>query len=370
MLRLLTLSALLLTALTWTGCKTDSTDPEDPNQGFDRVPMLTHYADELIIPTFSAFAGETEEMEDAMATFARFPDSTRLEDLREQWFELFSAFQYAAIYDFGPAETNFGTLFENLGSWPVDTTRLEQYIAAGDTSLANFDRDTRGLPALGYLLHGDGQNMNELAAAYAQDPDRLAYLRAVVRNLAGEAERILAAWQGSYRDDFLASDGTSAGSSTSLLYNNFVLGFERLKNFKVGLPLGKRPGQVAAEPQLVEAYYSGRSYELIRIHFNAVESTYYGRSFPNEEDGVGLVEYLETVTGGPELINATEEQIAVVREKMDAIPTEANLAALIADGDPRVEELHTELQRLTRFFKSDMSSLLGISITFDSGDGD
>jgi hypothetical protein len=31
---------------------------------------------------------------------------------------------------------------------------------------------------------------------------------------------------------------------------------------------------------------------------------------------------------------------------------------------------HTELQKHTRFFKSDMSSLLGLAITFSSGDGD
>jgi uncharacterized protein len=43
---------------------------------------------------------------------------------------------------------------------------------------------------------------------------------------------------------------------------------------------------------------------------------------------------------------------------------------LVAQNHPTVDALHTELQKHTRFFKSDMSSLLGIAITFSSGDGD
>ena len=34
------------------------------------------------------------------------------------------------------------------------------------------------------------------------------------------------------------------------------------------------------------------------------------------------------------------------------------------------KNLHDELQKSTRYVKSDMSSLLGISITYSSGDGD
>jgi len=39
-------------------------------------------------------------------------------------------------------------------------------------------------------------------------------------------------------------------------------------------------------------------------------------------------------------------------------------------NDLNIEALYHELQIHTRYFKSDMSSLLGITITYSSGDGD
>mgnify|MGYP007059449494 CR=1 FL=1 len=46
------------------------------------------------------------------------------------------------------------------------------------------------------------------------------------------------------------------------------------------------------------------------------------------------------------------------------------MSELITTDAGRLENLHTEMQKLTRFFKSELSSLLGISITYSSGDGD
>lgn len=358
---------ILLMLFSLVGC--DQEGPDDPSDGFDRAPMLENYADNLIIPAMRGLADEAGEMTDALATFSASPSLAHLEDMRVEYLDLFTAFQYAAVYDFGPAETNFGTLFENQGTWPVDTALLESYIASGDSSLNNFDRDTRGLPALGYLLYGDEESDEEVLSSL-QNPTRLGYLRAVVRSASEEAERIAGEWEGDYRQTFLSSIGTSAGSSTSMLYNSFVLSFERLKNFKLGLPLGLRSGQIEAEPDLVEAYYSRLSYRLLQVHFEAVEKTHYGMAYGSTTDGIGFPEYLVTVVGGPELIDATQVQIRSVVEHFALIPSDADLAQLIRDEDARVSDLHTEMQKLTRFFKSDMSSLLGISITYDSGDGD
>ncbi len=362
---------LIALALGLSAC--DQAGPEDPTAGFDRAPMLENYADQLIVPAFVRLRSQTEDLVAAGEAFTAAPDAAGLSALREQWLAAFEAYQYAAVYNFGPAENSLGSLVENIGTWPVDTERVNQYIQVGDSNLNNFDRDTRGFLGAEFLLYGDGLSDEAVVAAFANDPDRSAYLRAVLRDIFGVVGDVAQAWEGSYRDDFLESTGTSAGSSTSMLYNNFVLNYERLKNFKLGLPLGKRAGQTQAEPGLVEALYSGHSLEMIAAKLDAIERTYHGQALfiANPEDGAGFVEYLEAVTGGPELVQQTEAQLAAVKNRLaNDFQDGDDLFRLIESGAPQVETLHTEVQKLTRFLKSDMSSLLGISITYDSGDGD
>lgn len=76
------------------------------------------------------------------------------------------------------------------------------------------------------------------------------------------------------------------------------------------------------------------------------------------------------MAGGSELIALTEAQWSKVEDALNAVPTDQPFSVLVANEHPAVDALHTELQKHTRFFKSDMSSLLGIAITFSSGDGD
>jgi hypothetical protein len=70
------------------------------------------------------------------------------------------------------------------------------------------------------------------------------------------------------------------------------------------------------------------------------------------------------------LVTATEAQWLQVKIALSLVPSNLPLSQLMQAGDLNVDALHTELQKQTRFFKSDMSSLLGIAVTFSSGDGD
>ena len=84
----------------------------------------------------------------------------------------------------------------------------------------------------------------------------------------------------------------------------------------------------------------------------------------------GLKAYLQTAEGGPALVTATEAQLRDVNAALAALPATPALAEQIGTAPGALETLHTELQQQTRYFKSDMSSLLGIAITYSSGDGD
>jgi hypothetical protein len=167
----------------------------------------------------------------------------------------------------------------------------------------------------------------------------------------------------------VAGTQTDAGSSTALLYNEFVRSYEMAKNAKLGLPLGLRAGQIRSEPRLVEALYSGHSREALEAYLSAIFDVYLGNSDSGKGPAFGWKQYLENVEGGKELVASTETQMDAVRQAMNQIPVRPSLSAQVSQPEAMVR-LHTELQKLTRFYKSDMSSLMGIAITYSSGDGD
>lgn len=356
---------LIFALLLSIGACGDKNKPSGNN--FDRRAMLTHYAEKMIVPAYSDAREQVALLEQEWQLFEVDPTELRLWNVQQRWFTAYSAFLKVSAFNFGPAaEAGLKkSLAEELATFPVSSTKIENYISANDTTFNNFDRDTRGFLALDYLwFRADAAT---LVAELRDDANRRLYVSAVLRHLRESLQSVVSAYT-LYQYEFPNNNGTDAGSSTSALYNEFVKSFEVAKNFKVGLPAGKRSGQTQAEPQKVEAYYSARSLELLKIHLFVLEDIYYGRAPGN--DGVGFKEYLDAVAGGPDLVSATEGQWAQVKAILATIPTDRSFAQLIVENDSRVDALHTELQKMTRFWKSDMSSLLGIAITYSSGDGD
>jgi len=355
-----TLAAILL--FSFPACK--DTDSSDNTGTFDRREMLRNYANNLIRPAYADLKTSTAALKAASIDFEAKPTTEHLNALKTTWTAAYTIWQSANTYNFGPGGEDGlrKGLIEEIGTFPVNETKIETLIAAGDVSLNNFNRDTRGFLAVEYLVFSD-KNRSLLL-----DAPRRAYLSALVQHLHTQVETINAAWN-AYEVVFLAATGTDVGSSTAQLYNEFVRSFEAIKNFKVGLPLGKRAGQTQVEPQLTEAYYSEASLKMLQQHLLVIEYIYYGRNSAGQ-DGSGLKDYLDKVTGGPELVAATTAQLQKIKDALAAIPSDQPFSVLIKNNHPSVHNLHTELQKQVRFFKSDMSSLLGIAITFSSGDGD
>ena len=361
MLRNFTL-CLIFCASLLLGCSDTETGP---TTAFDRTVMLENMADNVILPRLQGLQEETDVLNAAIELFAQEVNADNLTAARNAWTEAVEDWQRNSAFGFGPGELTLGSIGMVLGTFPADADAIEQAIDAQDFSLNNFRRDVRGFYAIEYLLFGPQPTADNTLSLYQGDAGagRIAYLEALSDNLKNNVDQVLEEWNNGYRTTFVESDGTSAGSSAAQLFNAFSRDFEVLKNFKVGLPAGKRPGQNSTEPNKVEAYYSGLSKQLAEQHFDAIVLLWEGG------DGVGFREYLESVEGGLTLVEATQTQINSVEQALAALP-EASLSQLIEQDPETVNNLHTELQKLTRYFKSDMSSLLGIAITYNSGDGD
>ena len=348
-------------------CKNKNSDPAER---FDRAKMLENYAQNLIKPAFQDLQSQVNILQAATNNFVQNTDLQNLQSLQTAWENAYLSWQYASAYNFGPAgEQGLRKgLIEEIGTFPVSETKIEDAIAGGNANFNDFNRDARGFLAVEYLIFNLNEDNAAILANFAST-NRKNFLLGAVSNLKTRIDEVVAAWNASYLNEFISNAGTDAGSSTSQLYNEFVKSFESIKNFKLGLPLGKRPGQTQAEPTRIEAYYSGKTLKMIREHLQAVENIWYGKD-KNGNDGIGFKEYLGSVEGGTNLIVSTENQWLAVREALNAIAPSPRISTQIISTPTALDKLHNELQKHTRFFKSDMSSLLGIAITFSSGDGD
>lgn len=343
----------------------------EPKVEFDRKAMLQNFADNLIKPAFNDLQTKVNILKISADAFVLAPEAAKLTALQTAWDEVYSSWMYVNAYNFGPAgeEGIRKGLVEEIGTWPANISTIENNITANNTALNDFNRDNRGFNGVDYLIFDINGAQGNIVTAFSASANRKNYLTAIVNKIKTQVDAVATEWNGAYATSFVNNNGTNVGSSTAQFYNEFVRSFESIKNFKVGVPLGKRVGQISTEPTKVEARYSGKSLKYIKLNIQAVEDMWYGKS-KTGADGIGWKEYLAFVTGGNDLITRTEAQMLLIKNAVNAIADTPSFERQISTNFTALTLLHTELQKHTRNYKSDMSSLLGIAITFSSGDGD
>ena len=351
-------------SLVLVSCNDDDTD-NMPGSDFDRKALLESMGTNLIVPNFEDLQSSVNSLSETANGFTQNTNEQNLIAMRTAWKQTVIDHQHCSSFGFGPAELLLGPYATVLGVFPVSEEKIEANMLNPNFDLPNsFDRDVRGFYTVEYLIYGDGLSDAEVVAGF--DQNRKDYLLLILSELKSSFDNIASEWNNSYLQSFIESDGTSAGSSISLYYNAFIRDYENLKNFKLELPAGLSAGQPGADGSLVEAYYSGISSELIEAHFENSKNCWFGLS-RNGMELIGFEEYLQSVVGGSELIETTKDALFRIDEAIANLP-DGSLSENVTSQE--VEILRNELQSNTANFKSSMSSLLGISITFNSGDGD
>jgi predicted lipoprotein len=326
----------------------------------------------LVVPAYEDALAALTTLKSAVSDFSTDQSVENLEKIQSNWLVSFEEWQYASLYNFGPAAEQglSKSLNEEIATFPVATDKINAITSSGQYDLQDFNRDARGFLAIEYLIFGGlSIDNNGVLSLFENEAYRLEYLSVLTDHVMNKVESVLTTWRNGYSNEFKQNDGTDAGSSTSQLYNEFVKSFETIKNFKVELPLGLRPGQTQVEPQLVQAYYSGHSLDLLKKHVQAIEQTYFGKS-KSGSAGIGFKDYLENVVGGVQLVEETVAQWNSVISALNTVPEEMPISEQVVNNPQPYTDFGVELQKHTRFFKSDMSSRLGIAITYSSGDGD
>lgn len=349
----------------------DPPPAEEP--GFKRADMLANMGNNIIVPSYIAFQEEIDALHAAGEAFKNRQDETTLNGLREALKEARMAWQDVALFQFGPAETF--ALRGSLNTYPANTDRIEANIASGSYVLGTIENIAAGgFPALAYLLHGNGETVEELIALFTTDgsaASRMVYLEDNLNFVQESVDLVVNRWlptDGNYLTTFLSEDkgGVDVGSSLGEVVNALVLHYERfIRDGKIGIPAGVRSSGVP-RPKTTEAFYGGYSSELAVRSVEALERFYKGISVSGE-DGVGLEEnlaFLEADMLASDIATAMEGVIG----SLMALPDP--LSAQIESNSDEVVTVFTEMQQLVVLLKADMTSFLGVTITFQDNDGD
>jgi hypothetical protein len=328
--------------------------------------MLTNISTTIIIPGYTAYQASTASLDAAVTTFNTTPNAANLTALQTAFQATYKQWQAVSVFEFGPAAQL--ELRVNTNTYPADINQINSNIASKTYNvglLANLA--AKGLPAMDYLLFGTGADNTAILAQYTTGANAAyskTYLAALSAELKANATTVLTAWNSTYKTTFVNADGTDVGSSVGLLTNQLVFDYETLKNYEIGIPAGVQ-SMGTTFPQKVQAYYSKMSVQLVLLHLQAIQNIYMGAT------GQGFDDYLVKVNAkynNGSLNDAIVNQFASAKTKLQALTDP--LSTNIQTDNTAVVAAYTELQKLTVLLKTDMTSSLGILITYGDNDGD
>ncbi len=343
-------------------------EAEDPADTFDKSGMLNNYADNVILPSYTTFSVSLDSLNNAYNTFKASNSLSDFQFLKHKFISAYFKFQACDLFEFGPAES--ATFRFGCNVFPADTGQIRININAGTYNLnAVSNIAAIGFPALEYLFYGSAPSETAIVQTFT-NTNRKQYTTDLLNDMRSRLAGIISSWNGSYKNTFITSLSSDLGSSIGYLVNQLNYELDHLKNDELGIPLGKRSLGVAY-PNKTEAYYSQiYSVQLAVTTLNQIENVYLGRR-PSGNDDKGFDDYLEhlgTSYNGGTLNQAIKDQIGAARTKLAAIPNP--LSAQMTNNTAPVEAAYQELVKLLVLMKTDMTSALGVIITYQDGDGD
>jgi len=343
----------------------------DPSSGNTPDSILVNLGANVILPAFTKLAAGTTTLDASVTAFNGSPTLSTLAAVQNAFKDAYKAWEGCSAFQFGPMlDASLTTHFTN--SFPADTAVIKNNIAGASYTLdglANFA--AQGFPAIDYLLFAYDNNSAlarfTTASTAAGAKQYLAALSAALKTKTNAVATAWSATGGNYLDKFSKATGVDAGSSLSQLLNAFVQDFDvTLQNYKIGIPIGKYgPNVLPIAPEKVEAYYSGYSVALLIAQLQAMQNIYLGGTGGGLDDKVAAT----TVTNnGLPLNDAIKNQINTLLAKLQALPDP--LSTDIQNNINVVNDTYTEVRKLTVLLKVDMSSALGVKISFQDDDGD
>jgi uncharacterized protein len=239
---------------------------------------------EVIRPFYAALAEQTGALTGKIETLCGQPSAAALNETKTAFAATVSAWSKVEILGFGPVTQDHR--YERLFFWPdpkgLGLRQVQEVLANKDQSvelpdeLADKSVALQGLPALEYLLYGDGAEAlakeRQIVGGEESTPEveeigafRCGFALSVATNIDRMARNVVEGWRegAAYEKSFLGpvldDPHYHAPKEVTLdLFKAFTSGIELVRDQKLAKPLGASSEQ--AKPKLAAFWRSGLSF--------------------------------------------------------------------------------------------------------------
>jgi len=325
--------------------------------------------DQFILPAYRALAQATDAQEKAWDSFAPNRRTASTAPLFDAYQATCDAWASVQIVKTGPIGIFLRA--ERFAYWPearnVTQRMLDALLASNDPKdlapekLVTDSVAAQGLTALERLLYADADKKNdELLKAPGRDGDRRTQVgQGIARNLNVIAKQVLAEWTApdGVRAAIAANKGwkmifADGAEAARLLLTDLVSGFKSMHDVKLLPVLGANAD--VAKPLLAEAWRSGRSQRDLKLNLAAAQSmtNVFAQSIP--------------ATHKPKIASL----YADAAKALDAVPADLGQAAADKARRARVDTARVAIKAVQTELAKTLPADLGITLGFNSLDGD
>lgn len=365
------------TAIFFMSCGGSNNEPSPADNGKDRQEILTHWVDNIVVPSYDKFKVTFDVMKSKADAFTQNASLSTLTEFRVAWVEAYLEWQKVELFEFGPADQYTLRNFFNI--YPTDVSGIATNINDPSVNLdlpASYAR--QGFPALDYLINGVGADDAQIISYYttaSEGAKRLAYVTRIVNRMNTLLTNVISGWP-TYRETFISKTGLDVVSSFGLVVNSYVLHYERyIRSGKIGIPSGSTVATGGTvNPDKVEAYYKKDiSLGLAKNAHTAAMDFFNGKNVNTGAEGPSLKSYLDALdakdtTTGTMLSEIINDQFIVISGHLNGLSPD--LSQQVQSNNQPVVDTYTAMQKLVRIIKVDMTSAMSVTITYTDNDGD
>mgnify|MGYP001164973313 CR=1 FL=1 len=346
----------------------DNTDNDNNLDLYNRADILLNWADNIIIPAYESFHSSLLSLNEDIISFIENPTIELLESVSDSWFNAYKLWQHVEMFDIGYAEViNYKG---KMNIYPTDIDLINQNIIDQNYDLNNNNNfDSRGFPAMDYMLHGLAQDENSIIDVYLSNSEYSNYLVAIINAMMDNTNLVIDDWD-SFRSEFINSIDNTATSALNKMTNDFIYYFEKgFRANKIGIPAGIFSNDVI--PSSVEAFYKADVSKVLAIEaLMATKNFFQGKHFNSDVFSPSLESYLDALVVSSN--NNLSETILL--QFLDAENTlnqlDDNFITQIETNNMQMLLAYDAIQQLVVSFKVDMLQSLSISVDYVDADGD
>ena len=336
----------------------------------DHAAIAKAALDGVIRPGYAELAKSADALSGRIAALCATPSAPALAAAKEAFATTVAAWSKIEIYRFGPIIQD--QRYERIFYWPdpkgLGLRQVQTVLKAKDATVTDPDQlaaksvALQGLPALEYLLYGDGADT--LTQGGGDGAFRCGFAASVATNVDRVSRNVGEGWRegAAYAKAFLGPVPAgplyhSAKEVTLELFKSFTTGIELVRDQKLAKPLGENPEH--SRPRLAAFWRSGLSFQNMACNLAGVRDLFAKGGFAavvaEESPGVeGSVEF--------DLDHAIDVLRAMNMTMQQAVQDE--------DTRAKLEALRVSLKGASQTAGDMISRVAALSFGFNAMDGD